>query len=136
MPPVLRRKRLPASLEAPHDAFLAVLSDVEGAKEALVDVMPRSRAPGRPLADGLLEFEEMLQRAAAAMPGWRAEGLDTEWEACVLGIDRARRLAERLRLAAPELGFDALAFTVQDLIAPLEAFAEAAERFRALRRRR
>jgi len=99
-----------------------------------VDAVPRARAPGRPLAEALLQFEESLRLAADGMAAWRRPELEQEWSDCRGGVERALRAAERLRLAAPEMSFDQLAFTVQDLIAPLEPFQAAAHRFHALRR--
>lgn len=109
-----------------------VVRRVEEAKEALIAVVPSARAPGRPLADGLFAFESGLGHAAAAMGGWRHPDLASEWEACSGGITEALRRAEQLRMEAPELGFEPMLAAVGDLIAPLEAFEAAAERFRSL----
>jgi hypothetical protein len=130
----LRRKRLPAELEAPHEAFERVLAEVEPAKEALTEVMPTTRMPGRPLPDALVEFEERLTRALEEMPGWRTPVTETEWVACERGIDEALSRARSLREDAPELGgFEGLIWAVGSLLDPLEPFAEAAHRFRSLR---
>jgi hypothetical protein len=49
----------------------------------------------------------------------------------------ARRLAERVRTEAPPpAGFEGLIGLIGDLLAPLGAFDDAAERLRELRRRR
>lgn len=127
----MRRRRPPSELDPVRGAFEAVLRLVEEAKEALVDAMPRARAPGRPLADALLDFEEGLREASARMGGWRHEAVAEEWDRCSAGLRGALRRAEELRLGAPDLTFDALAFTVQDLMSPLEPFEAAADRFRA-----
>jgi len=131
---VFRRRRIPPELDAPYAAFLGVLREVEAAKEALVSVVPMARRPGRPVADGLAEYERGLAAAGAAMPSWRADPVGEEWEACRAGLERAAELAERFRLEARELPFDTLMFTLQDLMAPLEVFEETATRFRRLRR--
>jgi hypothetical protein len=114
------------------EAFEATLRPVEQAKEAVVDALPRARNPGRPLADAILEFEERLREGAASMDGWWHPSVAERWDQCRRGIDEALRGAERLRLEAPELSFDQLSFTLQDLIAPLEPFEGAAREFRAL----
>jgi hypothetical protein len=115
------------------DAFGTTLGLVETAKEAVVDAVPRARNPGRPLAEAILEFEEGLREAAGLMETWWHPSLSDRWDECGQGIAEALSRAEQLRLDAPEMSFDQLAFTVQDLIAPLEPFEAAAETFRTLR---
>ena len=129
-----RRKRLPADLEGPYEVFGDVLAEVEPAKEALTEVMPTTRLPGRPLPDALAEFEERLGRARMVMPGWRRTETESEWVACAHGIDEALGRVVRLREDAPDLGgFEGLIWAVESLLDPLEPFTSAAERFRSLR---
>jgi hypothetical protein len=130
---ILRRKRTTSQIQASFDAFRDVLTHLEPAKAALTDVMPTTRMPGRPLPDALAEFEEGLRRAEERMPAWRAPEVEPEWTACEQGVDDARARARRMREDAPELGgFEGLIWAVEQLMAPLDAFATAAERFRAL----
>jgi hypothetical protein len=130
-------RRLPEHLEPALDGFRAVIAHVERAKGSLTDAVPTTRLPGRPLAEALLEFEDELGRAEALMSSWRVEELDVEWRSCADAIDEARAGAERLRMGADApVGFEGLIGTIGDLLAPLDAFGEAAERFRDLRRRR
>lgn len=111
-----------------------MLEEVEPAKEALTEVMPTTRLPGRSLPDALAAFEEHLGRAAEAMPAWRRPELDEVWDACDRGVAEARARAERLRREAPDLGgFEGLIWAVGELMAPLEAFEAAERRFRDLR---
>ena len=131
---MLRRKRLPPELGSAREAFDAVLAEVEPAKAALADCMPSTRMPGRPLPDALVDYEEHLARARGLMPPWREPRLETQWLACAAGLHQALALAGRLRREAPDLGgFEGLLGTVESLMDPLDAFAAAAERFRALR---
>ena len=105
---------------------------MEEAKDALVSALPTARLPGRPLAEALADFEDGLRQAQAGMPAWRRPLLEREWVACHAGVEAALRGAERLRLEAPDLSFDQLAFMIQDLIAPLQAFESASERVRSV----
>lgn len=131
---LFRAKRLPHELEAPHAAFELVLAEIEPAKEALTDVMPTTRLPGRPLPDALAEFESRLERARELMPGWRRTETESVWTVCEAGIAEALARARRLREDAPEIGgFESLIWAVETLLDPLEPFREAAERFRSLR---
>ena len=106
------------------------LRTLEPAKAALTQVMPTTRMPGRPLPDALAEFEEGLDRSQALMAAWREPAIEPEWIACERGLTEARDRARRFREDAPELGgFEGLIWAVEELIAPLDAFSTAAERF-------
>ena len=108
---------------------------LERAKAVLTESVPSTRLPGRPLAETLLGFEEGLHEVRDGMVRWRASEVEEVWERASSALDESLALAERLRLEAPEpRGFEQLIGTIGDLLAPLEAFQEAAERFRALRR--
>jgi hypothetical protein len=130
-------RRVPHALRPALEGFRGVAEDVERAKASLTDAVPTTRLPGRPLAEALLEFEDGLAATEARMPSWRAPGLEDVWERCERALADARAAGERVRLSAePPAGFEGLIGTIGDLLAPLEAFGEAAERFRDLRRRR
>lgn len=131
---MFRRKHLPAALEPAYAAFIATVEPLERGKAALTESVPGSRLPGRPLAETLLEFEEGLREADRGMAAWRVRELEREWAAADEAIRTCLGLAERLRLEAeiPD-GFEALIGTIGDLMAPLEAFGVAEERFRELR---
>ena len=130
---ILRRKRTTPEGQAAFDAFRDLLQHLEPAKAALTDVMPTTRMPGRPLPDALAEFEEGLARSEERMPAWRTPELEPEWLACEQGLADAMGRARRFREDAPELGgFEGLIWAVEELMAPLDVFATAAERFREL----
>lgn len=131
---ILRRKRLPDHLEAPFRAFEDLLAPLERARAALTESVPGTRMPGRPLAETLSEFEEGLGEVRARMDGWRAGEVENEWWAVSAGLDEALALAERVRIegAEPE-GFEGLIGLIGDLLAPLDAFERAAERWDRLR---
>lgn len=130
---MFRRRRLPPELEVPFAAFHILLHDLEPAKAALTEVMPTTRSPGRPFPDALHDYEQGLARVAVLMPAWRAAPVEAEWTACERGLAEARKLARGLREEAPDLGgFEGLIWAVERLLAPLEAFVAANERFRRL----
>jgi hypothetical protein len=132
---MLRRRRIPPELEEAHAAFEATLGHVERAKEALVSAVPSARAPGRPLAEALADYEDGLTAATGAMDAWRRAETEAEWAACRDALVEAMAAAERFRLETPEdLPFDALMFALQDLMVPLDAFEAAAHAWRRLRR--
>jgi hypothetical protein len=132
---MFRRRRLPAQLEERRRAFESLVPAIERAKASLTESVPSTRLPGRPLAESLLEFEEGLVRVRAGMDAWRAPELEAAWLRARDGLDEALRLAERVRIEAPEpAGFEGLIAMIGELLAPLEAFVEASQRFRDLQR--
>jgi len=132
---MFRRKRLPEDLREPHRAFEALVPPLERAKAALTESVPGTRLPGRPLAETLLQFEEGLREVAGGMDAWRAPEVEEVWLGASAGLAEARALAERVRVeASPPVGFEGLIGLIGDLLAPLEAFAAAEERFGELRR--
>jgi hypothetical protein len=131
---MFRRRTLPPELVPARAVFDRMLVELESATSELSDALPGARMPGRPLVGALGTFEERTRAAAAAMPAWRCEPLEDEWQACAVGLAAARDRARRMREEAPDLnGFEGLLGLVQDLLDLLDPFASAAARFDALR---
>ena len=132
---MFRRRGLPEQLREPLDGLRSVVEEIEVAKDVMTSTVPTTRLPGTPLPDALLALEEHLGRAKELMPTWRHPQVESEWRACDEGIDESLRRATKLREEAPDLGgFEGLIWAVDLVLAPLEAFEAAAERFRTLRR--
>ena len=132
---MFRRRRLSPELDAALAHLRVVVEEVEAAKQAMTGTVPSTRSGGTPLAEGILELEQRLTAAQEVMPTWRHSDVEAEWVACDAGIREALERARRLREDPPELGgFEGLIWAVDQLLAPLEAFEAAAERFRTLRR--
>jgi hypothetical protein len=125
---------MPPELQPAFDAFVSVVAHVERGKAALTESMPSTRFAGRPLAESLLEFEEELAAAAASMPAWRRPQLEAAWLDADGGLRASTELAARLRSEAPDPGgFEGLIALIEDLLAPLEAFARARDALLGLR---
>jgi hypothetical protein len=127
----VRRKRTRGELELERH-FGGVLGMVEHAKDELVGAIPSSRTAGMPLAQALLSFDTALREAERGMAAWRDDAIADVWEACRAALAEALGRADRLRQEAPDLGFESLLATIAELIAPLEAFEQAADRIREL----
>lgn len=131
------RRRVPEDVARSLRAFEAIVPALDRARSALTASVPSTRLPGRPLAEALLEFEEALDEIAAGMDAWRAPDVGEVWLRCDRAVLEARRLAERVRTEAPRpAGFESLIALIGDLLAPLDAFDDASERLRELRRGR
>ena len=132
---MFRRKQLPPQLAHSLDKLQDVVVDVEAAKDVMTSTVPSTRSAGTPLAEAIAEFEDHLLPAQEQMPAWRHPDLEEEWLACDAGIRESLERSRWLREDPPELGgFEGLIWAVDQLLAPLEAFEAAAERFRTLRR--
>jgi hypothetical protein len=130
------RKRLPEHLLGPEAAFRSVVETLEPAKAGLTDVLPTTRLPGRPLRHAVAEYRDRCVAAEPLMPSWRCDELETEWQACERGLREAAGRADHLLAVEDDpIGFEDLLGTVERLLDPLDPFADAAERFRVLRRR-
>lgn len=134
MTSVFRRRVLPAELEGPFSEFRRLIPKLDRARDALTASVPGTRLPGRPLGETLLEFEEELREVRRGMDAWRAPEVESVWARAGEGLDAALALADRTRRRAAEPGgFEQLIGLIGDLLAPLEAFDAAADRFRELR---
>ena len=132
---MLRRKRLPRKLDVSLNALRAVANEIEAGKDAMTGTVPSTRSAGTQLAEGILELEQHLGAAQTLMPAWRHPELEDEWRTCDAAIRESLDRARRMREDPPDLGgFEGLIWAVDQLLAPLEAFEAAAERFRTLRR--
>jgi hypothetical protein len=76
------------------------------------------------VAEALAAFEEGLRRAADELDRWRS-GDEAVRRSCRVAIDDALARGERLRLAAAPLDYEGLVTALGDLMAPLDAFADA-----------
>ena len=109
---------------ASNETFVAAVDAVEAAKRELMDAVPSPRGvPARSLAGALLAFEEGLRAARQGMTDRHLP--EAIRSSCTAAIDDALGRAERLRLQAPVLDYEGLVAVLADLIAPLDAFAEA-----------
>ncbi|HEY7659115.1 MAG TPA: hypothetical protein VIC58_00785 [Actinomycetota bacterium] len=114
--------------------FEVVLASVERAREALTEAVPGTRMPGRPLAEAIAEFDDRLHEARSRMNGWHVTELEEEWARASSALDESLSRAEHARVARAEPGgFEGLIGLVDELLAPLEAFRDASDRFRELR---
>jgi hypothetical protein len=112
--------------------FERTVASVEEAKGSLVAAAPGGRRTGVPLAEALAGFEAHLGLAGAAMREWRIPAVEHQWRDCEGALAEAARRSEALRLGAVPEGYERLYGVLGDIIEPLEVFAAAGDRFRAL----
>ncbi len=113
-------------------AFRRVVETVEAAKEALVAAVPRGRGAGVPVPEALWAFEAGIDDARGQMDGWRTKETEEVWRSCLAALERSAGAAEELRLGTPPEGYEELYARLAGLLEPLDAFVDAARRFRRL----
>lgn len=113
-------------------SFEAVAGPVEAAKRALLAAVPAPRREPEPLASALVRLDERLEEARSAMDAWPADESPRIRADCLAALDETIRRSAALRLRAPALDFESLVLVLGDVLAPLDAFADAEH---ALRRR-
>jgi len=127
-----RKPELPTDLHHVWWAFLDCADLIEGGRRVLLGVLPAGRVEPAPIAVGTGALRRAITDARDWMPRWKIDALDAEWQACVRGLDEAEAgLDEVDKVAASTDELEELLTAVQDVIEPLDTFADAE---RALRR--
>jgi hypothetical protein len=131
---VFRRKpELPADLHDAWWSFIDCAEVIEGGRRVLLGVLPTGRVEPAPLGVGPGSVRRAIQDAGTWMPGWHLEELDGDWRDCRRALDDALKGCDEVdRVAASTDELEELLQACQDVIEPLDSFADAE---RAWRRR-
>lgn len=92
------------------------------------------RSMALPLDVGAETVRIALAEAAALMPAWRHEAVEPHWAACNAAIEETlATLDGAVQIAARTSELEVALTAVQDLLDPLHAFVDAAEKFSSSR---
>lgn len=129
---VFRRKPdLPADLHDAWWSFLDCAEVIEGGRRVLLGVLPTGRVEPAPIAVGTDALRRAIVDARAWMPRWQLEELADDWRDCVTALDESEAaLAEVDQVAGETRELEELLGSVQEVIEPLDAFADAERAFR------
>lgn len=128
-----RRDRLPEELHGAWWSFLDCAEVIEGGRRRLLATLPVARVEPAPIAVGLDALADAIEDARGWMDAWKVAELGEAWEGCVEGLDAAESaLPEVHRVASATGELEELLGAVQEVVEPLDAFADAE---RAWRRR-
>ncbi len=129
---MLRRKPdLPPDHHEAWWAFLDCAEVIEGGRRVLLGTLPTGRVEPAPIGVGTEAVRRALADARAWMPRWHLDDLDADWQSCTAGLDEAAAgLDEVDRVAASTGELEELLEAVQDVIEPLDRFADAERAFR------
>lgn len=126
-----RRPELPAHLHAAWGAFLDCAQAIEAGRRVLLGTLPTGRVEPAPIAVGVDALARALQDARGWMPAWKLPELADDWDDCAAGIDEAEaNLAEVRQVAAETSELEDLLEAVGEVVAPLDAFADAERTWR------
>jgi hypothetical protein len=124
---VFRRKPdLPTELHAHWWAFLDCAEVIEGGRRVLLGVLPTGRVEPAPIGVGTDAVRRAVADAREWMPRWYLEELADDWRECQEALDEAETGCDEVdRVAASTGELEELLEVVQDVIEPLDTFADA-----------
>ncbi|MBW3658265.1 MAG: hypothetical protein KY457_06480 [Actinobacteria bacterium] len=126
-------KKLPLP-DAYHDAWWAFLDCaevIEGGRRLLLGTLPTGRVEPAPIGVGLDALARAIDDARGWMDRWRLEELAGEWEDCHDALHESQVAIPVVREVAATTGeLEELLGAVEDVVAPLDAFADAERAFR------
>ncbi|QBI19433.1 hypothetical protein ER308_07615 [Egibacter rhizosphaerae] len=129
-------RTVPEHLRPAHTAFEAQAERVQAAREAMQSCVPVGRAARAPIEVGVDLMRDELDEILAAMPDWRVDELEAEWQRCRTATERARARCDRAAQAVD--GTDdghVVLREVAAIVMPLEVWLEAERHWRSLRTR-
>lgn len=128
-----RKPDLPPDLHESWWAFLDCAQTIEAGRRVLLGTLPTGRVEPAPVAVGVEAMERALADCAGWMPAWKLPELADDWEDCQTAMTEARQhLDEVLEVAASTSELEELLEAVGDVVAPLDAFADAEQAWRRL----
>lgn len=121
-----RRPDLPEELAGAWAAFADCAGVVEGGRRTLLSTLPTGRVEPAPVGVGLDAVAAAIDDARGWMGAWRDVGLDGAWRDCAGALAEAEAAIEEARHVAATTGeLEDLLGAVEDVVAPLDAFADA-----------
>ncbi len=131
MPLFARKDALPADLQGSWRAFLDCAEVIEGGRRVLLGVLPTGRVEPAPVGVGTDALRRAITDARGWMPGWRIEQVEPEWQTCLQSLDEAEHGCTEVDEVAATTGeLEELLEAVQDVIEPLDTFADAERAWR------
>ena len=126
-----RRDPLPADLVVAWRAFLDCAAVIEGGRRMLLGTMPVGRVEPTPVGLGVDAMAAALDDAEEWMEAWHVEALADDWQDCRDAMAEARANLDEVRAVAAETDeLEELQEAVGEVVAPLDAFADAEQTWR------
>ncbi len=126
-----RRPELPAEHHDAWWAFLDCAQAIEAGRRVLLGTLPTGRVEPAPVAVGVDALRRSLDDVRAWMPAWRLPEIADDHGDCLTALDDAdAALDEVLEVAAHTAELEELLDAVGEVVAPLDAFADAERAWR------
>ncbi len=117
-----------------HDrwwAFLDCAEVIEGGRRVLLSTLPTGRVEPAPIGVGVDALRRALEDARGWMDAWKLAELEDVWLECHRALDEAEAGLEEVEEVAATTGeLEELLEAVQEVIEPLDAFADAESAWR------
>lgn len=131
MPLFRRRPPLPEDLHDAWWSFLDCAQVVEAGRRQLLATLPKGRVEPAPVGVGLDAVAAAIGDARGWMGGWRIDELSDPWQDCQEAMDEAAAAIPEAREVAASTGeLEELLGAVEEVVAPLDAFADAERAWR------
>jgi len=127
---------MPAHLVAPWEAFGTQAERVEAARRALLGCLPVGRVNPAPVPVGLDLVRDELREVVAQLDSWRVPEVEDAWRAVRAACAEADGAVDHAHaVAATSTELEELLGAVGEVVEPLDAWGDAEQTWRRLRRR-
>ncbi|MDX1659084.1 MAG: hypothetical protein R3343_09720 [Nitriliruptorales bacterium] len=112
-------------------AFLDCAEVVEGGRRLLLSTLPTGRVEPAPIGVGIEAMRKAIADADGWMDRWKVDELEDAWDECREGLQESEAaLGELEHTAATTSELEELLEAVENVVAPLDAFADAEREWR------
>lgn len=126
-----RKPELPPDLHAAWWAFVDCAEVIEAGRRVLLGTLPTGRVEPAPIGAGTDAVRRAITDARAWMPAWDLDDLHDAWMDCVTALDDAGSALDDVdEVAASTDELEELLTSLQDVIDPLDTFADAEREWR------
>lgn len=126
-----RKPDLPPDLHPAWWAFVDCAEVIEAGRRVLLGTLPTGRVEPAPIGAGTDAVRRAIADARAWMPAWDLDDLHDAWVGCATALDDAEAALDEVdEVAASTDELEELLTILQDVIDPLDTFADAEREWR------
>ena len=126
-----RKPLLPDDLAPAWQGFIDCAQVIESGRRVLLSTLPTGRIEPAPIGVGLDAVRGAITDARTWMPRWKVDLVIEDWQDCQAAMDEAWGNLEHVAEVAAETSeLEELLEAVTEVVAPLDAFADAERTWR------
>lgn len=130
-----RKPPLPDELVPAWRGFLDCAQVIESGRRVLLSTLPTGRIEPAPIGVGLDAVRAAITDARSWMPLWEIDLVLQDWNDCQVAMDEAWDNLDKVAVVAAETNeLEELLGAVTEVVAPLDAFADAERTWRRAHR--